>query len=147
MNLAERDEKIFAMRETGATYREIANSFDISDGRAWQICLKLKERKDNFDSYPVFKKRLSKRFQRALTEYYGSEDILENPQIIAGMSVGKILQIKKIGRKALKEISNALNEVGYIERRCRKPYSTGQLFAKYFELQSHKNIIAIKPGA
>jgi len=147
MSLAERNEKIFNMRETGAEYSKIAKDYDISIERARQIYLQLKERKDNFDSYPVLKKRLSKRFQRALTEYYGSEDILENPQIIAGMSVGKILQIRKIGRKALKEITNALHEAGYIERRCRKPYSTGQLFAEYFELQPQKDIIAIKPGA
>ncbi len=113
MNLSERDEKIFNMREAGAKYIEIAKDFDISRSRAQQIYFKLKELKDNFDSPVVFKKRLSKRIKRALTEYYGSEDILENPQIIADMSVGKILRIKNIGRKSLKEISKVLNEVGY----------------------------------
>ncbi len=93
MSLPERDEKIFAMRETGATYREIAKAFNISVERTRQIYLRLKERKDNFDSYPFLKKRLSKRVQRALTEHFGSEDILENPQIIAEMGVSKILHI------------------------------------------------------
>jgi DNA-directed RNA polymerase alpha subunit len=114
MDLSERTEKIFNMRETGAKYSEIAKDHNISLERVRQIYLKLKELKDNFDSPVVFKKRLSKRIKRALTEYYGSEDILENPQIIADMSVGKILRIKNIGRKSLKEISNALNEVGCI---------------------------------
>jgi DNA-directed RNA polymerase alpha subunit len=41
---------------------------------------------------------------------------LENPQIIADMSVGKILRIKKIGKKSLNEITNALHEAGYVER-------------------------------
>ncbi|MBW6486301.1 MAG: hypothetical protein K0B01_09155 [Syntrophobacterales bacterium] len=113
MNLPERNEKIFAMRESGATYSKIAKDFDISIERARHIYLRLKELKDNFDSSPVFKKRLSKKVQIALTEYFGSEDILENPQIIADMSAVKILKIRKIGRKSLNEIATALHEAGY----------------------------------
>lgn len=116
MNLPERDEKIFAMRETGATYSKVAKAFDISVERARQIYLQLKEKKDNFDSYPVLKKRLSKRVQRALTDHFGSKDILENPQTIADMGVGKILQIKNIGRKSLREIAISLRAADCIER-------------------------------
>ena len=116
MNLPERNEKIFAMRETGAKYSKIAKAFDISVERARQIYLKLKERKDKFDSYPTLKKQLSKRVQTALTEYYGSEDILKNPQMIADMGVSKILKIKKIGRKALNEIAIVLRAAGCIAR-------------------------------
>ena len=116
MNLPERDQKIFAMRETGVTYSKIAKAFDISRARAQQIHSKLKERKDNFDSYPFLKKRLSKRVQTALTEYFGSEDILENPQMIADMGVVKVLQIKNLGRKSLNEIAVAMHAAGCIER-------------------------------
>jgi hypothetical protein len=116
MNLPERDENIFAMRETGAKYSKIAQAYDISVERARQIYLKLKGKKDNFDSYPLLKKQLSKRVQIALIEYFGSEDILENPQMIADMGVSKILKIKKIGRKALKEIAIALRAAGCIAR-------------------------------
>lgn len=116
MNLPERDEKIFAMRETGATYSKIAEAFDISRSRAQQIHTKLKDIKDNFNLYPALKKRLSKRIQTALIEYFGSEDILQNPQTIADMGVSKILQIKNIGRKSLKEIAMVLRAVGCPDR-------------------------------
>ena len=115
MNLPERDEKIFAMREAGASCREIANAFDISRSRVQQIHSKLKDRKDNFDSYPLLKKRLSKRVRSALTKHFGSEDILENPQMIADMSISNLLRIKNIGRKSLKEITIALREAGCVE--------------------------------
>jgi len=82
MNLPERNEKIFAMRETGAKYGEIAKAFDISKASVRQIYLKLKEIKDNYDSYTLLKKLLSRRVQIILIEYFGSEDILENPQMI-----------------------------------------------------------------
>jgi hypothetical protein len=37
MKLPERNEKIFAMRESGATYSKMAKDFDISIERARQI--------------------------------------------------------------------------------------------------------------
>jgi len=116
MNLPERDEKIFAMREARASCCEIANAFDISRSRVQQIHSKLKDRKDNFDSYPLLKKQLSRRVQIALTEYFGSEDILKNPQMIADMGVNKILKIRKIGKYSLNEIAIALLAAGCIER-------------------------------
>ena len=116
MNLSERNEKIFAMRESGATYRQIADSFGICVERARCIYLKLKENKENSDSYPTFKKLVSKRVRNALTWHFQSESILENPQIIADMGSGKILKIHNIGRKSLKEIEDALRTIGFVKK-------------------------------
>jgi len=116
MNMHERNEKIFAMRESGATYSKMAKDFDISIERARQIYLRLKELKDNFDSYPTFKKRLSKRVQHALTSYYGSEEILENPRIIAAISPRELEKIPNIGKISMHEIARALREAGRVGR-------------------------------
>lgn len=114
MNMQERNEKIFAMRESGASYAQIAKDFDVSVERVRQIYLRLKELKDNFDSYPIFKKRLSKRVQHALTKYYGSEEILENPSILAAINPGELWKIRDIGKKSIHEIARALREAGRV---------------------------------
>lgn len=116
MNLAERNEKIFAMRESGATYRQIADSYGLCVESVRRIYLKLKDKKENSESYPTFKKLVSKRVQNALTWHFQSESILENPQIIADMDSGKLLKIYNLGRKSLKEIEDALRTIGCMKK-------------------------------
>jgi hypothetical protein len=109
-----RNEKIFVIRKSGATYGKIAKDFDISIERARQIFLKLKELIDNFDSYPIFKMRLSKGVQHVLMRCFGSEETLKNPRIITAMSPAELWKIPKIGKISINEIARALREAGRV---------------------------------
>ena len=58
------------MKENGTTYRTLARTFNISSARVREIYLRIKDRKDNFDSWPPLKKLLSYRVQNALTKLF-----------------------------------------------------------------------------
>ena len=114
MDIRERDENIYAMRINGAFYHEIAKSFGISKERARMIYLSLKERKENFDSWPPLKRMVSVQVQNALSAYFKTEDTLNNPQIIADMKMYDVWRIKNIGKKSIMEIRAALISTGCI---------------------------------
>src|SRR4030067_1309011 len=115
MDQFEREEKIYVLRKNGSTFTEIAKMFGVSSERTRQIYLRAKDRKENFDSCPPLKKLLSSRTQKILNKSFANENILENPQKIASLGKDKLLQIKNIGRKTLKELAVALQTLGFIK--------------------------------
>jgi hypothetical protein len=51
---------------------------------------------------------VSKRLQTALQYNLYNQNLLENPEQIAALGSKKILRIKNIGRKSIKELADAL---------------------------------------
>jgi hypothetical protein len=124
IDLAERNERIFALRENGNALNEIGNLFHLSKERVRQIHLEIKEKKENFDLWPPLKKVFSRRIQNALESYFVGSDILGNPQKIVAAGRDGIERIKNIGKKSIREIALALYELGYIKHpnEWLKPY-------------------------
>jgi len=75
----------------------------------------MKDKKENFDSWPPLKKACSRRVQNALESYFVNENILENHEKLAAAGRYKIESIRNIGKKSIKEIAFVLYELGYIE--------------------------------
>ncbi|MBW2246451.1 MAG: hypothetical protein JRF62_04505 [Deltaproteobacteria bacterium] len=113
MRRNDRNEQIFLLREAGQSFSTIASMYEISIQRVRQLYYQVKERKDNWDSWPLLKKVLSTRCQNCLINYFGDEDILDKPQKIAEIGLIKLARIKNMGVKSLHELSNALHGLGY----------------------------------
>ena len=108
MDLDQRNERIFIQHEQGDTYKKIAALFGISPGRVRQICSREKRRFERRQSVPTLKTLVSKRLQNALQFTLYNQNLLENPEQIVALGSQKILRIKNIGRKSLKELADAL---------------------------------------
>ena len=79
MNIDQRDEEIWRLRTEGATFSQIAKRFDISSNRVRQICLRRKDKVDNFDKWPLLKRDLPVRIQNVLIKAFESEEIFSHP--------------------------------------------------------------------
>lgn len=115
MDQFERDEKIYVLRENGTTFAKIAKISGVSRERTRQIYLRAKDRKENFDSWAPLKKLLSNRTQTILNKSFMNENILENPQKLASLGKIKLLKIKNIGIKTIKDLAAALQALGFIK--------------------------------
>jgi hypothetical protein len=62
-----------------------------------------------------FKMAIPSTVRKALVEYWGSDEILEQPEIIVDLGPKSISRINRIGRKSLHEIAQALNSTGHLE--------------------------------
>ncbi len=113
-DLIQRNERIFIQHEQGDTYKEIAALFGISPERVNQICSREKRRFERRQSVPTLKTLVSKRLQTALQYNLYNQNLLENPEQIAALGSQKILRIRNIGRKSLKELADALLRLGLI---------------------------------
>jgi hypothetical protein len=114
MELAARDERIYVLRVKGASFAEIAKLFNITRERARQICLRVKDRKENFDSWPPLKKLLSNRTKNALNSHLKNESLMENPQKIVDLGRDEIRRTKNLGEKSRRELVLALRALGFI---------------------------------
>ena len=123
MDKDKRENEIYELREQGLTYSHIASLFDISRSRAHQIFRIAKYKRDNLETLPPLKRKLSKRTQNALVKHFGSESILEEPQKIALLGSLQILRINNVGRKSLREISSALCSLRIIKNEGEWLYS------------------------
>jgi hypothetical protein len=99
----DRNEQIFLLRKAGQSFSTIASMYEISIQRVRQLYYQVKERKDNWDSWPLLKKVLSTRSQNCLINHFGDEDILDKPQKIAEIGMIKLARIKNMGVKSLYE--------------------------------------------
>ena len=113
--IKERDDLVYKLRKEGATFRHIASLLNISGSRVAQIYSRVRERKEDFKTWPPLKQMLSTRPQTALTIYFKSASILEDPQRIAELGRTNISRIKNIGLKSIYQIASALNNLGSIE--------------------------------
>ena len=117
MNIRTRDEKIYQMSKSGKSHTEIAKMHGICKERVRQICIKLDENKENYDSWPPLKKLLSTRAQNALILCFKDGQILENPEnIISSISYNYLrTKMQFVGKKSAEEISQALITLGHLE--------------------------------
>jgi len=60
-------------------------------------------------------KAISSPARKALLKYWGSEDILRQPEILVDLGPEAIIRISRIDRKSLWQIALALNDFGYID--------------------------------
>ncbi|MEA3415166.1 MAG: hypothetical protein U9R02_03270 [Thermodesulfobacteriota bacterium] len=100
----------------------VVNSFDGQDGwadgyslRVTQLYYRTRYKKEHYDTWPPLMKMLSTRPKNALTNYFRNENILDNPQKIAGLGRVKLAKIKNLGRRSVKEIAFALHAIGYMD--------------------------------
>jgi hypothetical protein len=61
-----------------------------------------------------FKTAIPPTIKKALVEFWGSEEIVEQPEIIVDLGAASISRINRIGRKSLRRIAHALDTFGYI---------------------------------
>ena len=115
MNIAERNERIYKLREEGATFRHIGSLYNISKSRANQVYYRIKDRKDNFDNWAPLKKFLANYAQKVLQRAFRDENILNKPEKVARISGRELLRFRGIGLKTIRETARALQKLGYIE--------------------------------
>ncbi|KPK23916.1 MAG: hypothetical protein AMJ61_14710 [Desulfobacterales bacterium SG8_35_2] len=71
--------------------------------------------KEHILSGSSFKTVISPGIRKALVEFWGSEKIVEQPEILADLGPDSISRINRIGRKSLQQIALALDSFGYID--------------------------------
>ena len=70
--------------------------------------------KDRLPLCSPFKDALPSPVRKALIAFWGSEEIIDQPEIIADIGAGAVSRIKRIGPKSLSEIARTLSSLGYI---------------------------------
>lgn len=117
MIISARNEQIYELRKGGLTYREIAEKYSISNNRAKQLYNKVRDFKENYDSYPPLKKLLSTRMKDALVRYFNGEHIFNNPEIIIKeVTMSDLKKVQNIGQKSRQELVDALITLGYLKQ-------------------------------
>jgi len=61
-----------------------------------------------------FKTAISPTIRKALIEFWGGEEIVDQPEILVDLGPGNISRINRIGRKSLWQIAQVLDSFGYI---------------------------------
>ena len=62
-----------------------------------------------------FNMTIPPQIKKALVKYWGSEEIIDHPEIIVELGPGFISRINRIGSKSLVQIAQALDALGYID--------------------------------
>lgn len=106
---------IYKLRKDGYDYSHIGNSFNLSQHRVRQIYDEVKYLKEDFRKLPPFEQALSTRSKNALMGYFKDRNIFTNPEILVQTGREKISSIQNIGAKNIKEITEALYKLGYID--------------------------------
>ena len=116
MEMTERNKIIYEMRESGSKYAEIAKLFNIGKGRACDIYLKEKMKRDHADDMPILVRLLSTRVKSALFGWFQDKHILDDPQnIIDGIKYRDLNNVPYLGKKSSRELVAALIALGYVK--------------------------------
>ena len=62
-----------------------------------------------------FKTALPPTVRKSLIEFWGNEEIINQPEIIADLGAESVIRINRIGRKSLDGIAQALDSFGFID--------------------------------
>jgi hypothetical protein len=71
--------------------------------------------KEHILSGNCFKTAISPSVRKALVEFWGSEEIVEQPEILVDLGPDSISRINRIGRKSLQQIALALDTFDYVD--------------------------------
>ena len=117
MIISERNENIYKLKKSGLTYNQIAEIYSICSQRVKQIYFKVREFKENYDSYPPLKKLLPTLTQRGLIYWFDDVHILEHPEKIIAKTRLSDLRRKApcIGKIGANKLSQALIDLGYLK--------------------------------
>ena len=113
MNIHERNEEIWRLRNKGSTYSQIARQFDLSSDRVRQVCTKKRARILHAGKCPPLRRELSMKVQNVLIKAFGSEDILGHPGKLASMGPDAFSKWRNMGRKSVNQLVEALESLGY----------------------------------
>ncbi len=112
--MKERLLNIHKLRKEGKTFSQIGKIFGFSKSNASYLYLKaerlVKEKNEN-----PFKFSLSVRTKNCLINYFNDNSIYYDPQRIAETGYAKLSRTKNMGHKSLIELSQKLQEFGYIK--------------------------------
>ena len=95
------------------TLEEIGEKYGLTRERIRQLYESQRKKHETINTWTAFRKMLSTRSQKCLITHFGGEDIFTHPEEIASKSYTELLRIKNIGKKSIKEIIDALKELGY----------------------------------
>jgi len=70
---------------------------------------------NNTRAVSSFKTKLSPSVRKVLIEFWGNDEIVDQPEIIAELGADGVSRINRIGKKSLAEIAQALEFFSYIE--------------------------------
>jgi hypothetical protein len=117
MIFSTRDEDIYNLRKSGVTYGKIAEKYSISIMRVRQIYSRVREYKEEYDSYPSLKKLLPVLTQNGLIRWFNDKSILDKPdKIITSTNYYELYKkAQLIGKVGANKISQALIELGYLK--------------------------------
>ena len=117
MIIRNRYEEIYELKKAGLTFKEIAKKYSISGTMARHIYIKIREFKENYDSYPPLRKLLPTLTQRGLIHWFDDVHILEHPEkIIAKIKFSDISKrVPCIGKIGASKLSQALIDLGYLK--------------------------------
>jgi len=113
--ISKRDEQIYQLKNDGHIFVQIGELFDITKARAQKIYTEVKYLKEEFPKLPPLERALSTRSKNALLGYFKDKTIFTNPEILVTTGREKLLSIQNIGAKNIKEITEALYQLGYID--------------------------------
>jgi len=71
--------------------------------------------KEYISSAGSFKTSISPAVRKALIKFWGTEDIVDQPEILVELGPDGVSRINRIGRKSLHEIARALDSCGYLD--------------------------------
>ena len=117
MIIRNRYEEIYELKKAGLTFKEIAKKYSISGTMARHIYIKIREFKENYDSYPPLRKLLPTLTQRGLIHWFDDVHILEHPEKIIAKTRLSDLRRKApcIGKIGANKLSQALIDLGYLK--------------------------------
>ena len=113
--ISTRNQEIYKLREEGYDYSHISNLFDLSQHRVRQIYKEVKYLKEELPKLPPFEQALSTKTKNALLRHFKDRSIFATPEKFVQMGKDAILSIQNIGRRDIKEIAQALYQLGYID--------------------------------
>jgi hypothetical protein len=70
--------------------------------------------KEQILSGSSFKTAIPSQVRKALVEFWGSEEIINHPEIIVELGPDCLSRITRIGSKSIRQIAQALESLGYI---------------------------------
>ncbi|MBU0728209.1 MAG: hypothetical protein KKA70_00555 [Proteobacteria bacterium] len=108
------NKQIYDLKEMGVSTHYIARKYGISIKKVLRICVNLREKE--FQPLSLsFASALSPMIGKVLINYWGDNEILDQPDIIVALGAASLSKVKRIGPKSLQMIAENLQRFGCID--------------------------------